>query len=316
MSMLLYALRRLLFAIPIALAVTVVAFSLVHLAPGDAASALLPDEATAEMVAQIRHEYGLDKPLPIQYLYWLRNAFEGNLGTSLSTGQPVVTETVMAVKNSMILAMAAGLLACVVGFCLGLVSGVWRDGWVDSLVSNVTLAGVSVPHYWLAIVLVIVFSVNHPWFPPFGMWSTTWRFDWDHLRYLILPGITMAAIPLSVIARTVRAAVAEVLDQEFIVTLWAKGISRARIFWHVIRNVLPGSLAIMGLQIGHMLGGSVLVETVFAWPGTGYLMANAIFTRDLPLLQGTMLVLSMMFVFLNLAVDLLQSFLDPRIRRR
>ncbi|HEY0208877.1 ABC transporter permease [Acerihabitans sp.] len=313
--MLFYILRRLLYAIPITLAVTVVVFSLVHLAPGDAINALVPDEASAELVAQIRHEYGLDKPIPVQYAYWLANASYGNLGISLGTGRPVASETMAAVKNTLVLAVSAGLLSCSLGFSLGIISGIGRDRFIDHVISFFTLAGVSIPHYWLAIVLVIVFSVNHLWLPPLGMGPDDWRLDGEHIRHLILPTVTMAAIPVSVIARTVRANVAEILDQEFITTLWAKGITRRRIFWHVIRNVLPGSLAVMGLQIGHMLGGSVLVETIFAWPGTGYLMATAIFQRDLPLLQGTMLVLSLSFVILNLVVDLLQSWADPRIRR-
>lgn len=313
--MLSYILRRLLYAIPITLAVTLVVFSLVHLAPGDAINSLVPDEASAELVAQIRHEYGLDKPLPIQYFYWLANAAYGNLGISLGTGRPVSVETMVAFKNTLILAVSAGLLSCILGFSLGIMSGIWRDHVVDHIISLFTLAGVSIPHYWLAIVLVILFAVNHLWLPPLGMGADNWQLDWEHIRHLILPTITMAAIPMSVIARTVRANVAEILDQEFITTLWAKGITRRRVFWHVVRNVLPGSLAVTGLQVGHMLGGSVLVETIFAWPGTGYLMATAIFQRDLPLLQGTMLVLSLSFVILNLLVDLLQSWADPRLRR-
>ncbi|WP_213991755.1 ABC transporter permease [Sodalis sp. dw_96] len=313
--MLSYVIRRLLYAIPIALAVTVVVFSLVHLAPGDAINALVPDEASAELVNQIRHEYGLDKPLPVQYFYWLGNALRGNLGMSLGSGRPVATETMTAVKNTLVLAVSAGLMSCILGFSLGIAAGVWRERLADHVISFFTLAGVSVPHYWLAIVLVIIFSVNHMWLPPLGMGPNEWRLDWVHFQHMILPTVTMAAIPISVIARTVRANVAEVMDQEFITTLWSKGLTRSRIFWHVIRNVLPGSLAVMGLQIGHMLGGSVLVETVFAWPGTGFLMATAIFQRDLPLLQGTMLVLSISFVLLNLLVDLLQSWADPRLRR-
>lgn len=316
--MLLYVVRRLLYAVPIAIGVTFIVFSLVHIAPGDPISAILPSEASQEMVDQARKEFGLDKPLIVQYAIWLGHAARGNLGTSIGSGRPVATEVAGAVGNTAILAVSAGLLACVLGFLLGMVSGLWRDRPVDHLVSLFTIAGVSVPHYWLAILLVIVFSVNLSWLPPLGIGPDTsggWWPDWEHLRYLILPTIAIAAIPMAVIARTMRASVIEALDQAFVTTLHAKGLLPRRVLWHVIRNALPTTLAVMGLQLGHMLGGSVLVETVFAWPGTGFLLASAIFQRDLPLLQGIMLVLAMFFVLLNLVVDLIQSWMDPRIRR-
>jgi len=316
--MLFYVLRRVLYAVPIAIGVTFIVFSLVHIAPGDPISALLPNEATQEMVEQARREFGLDKPLPVQYGVWLASAATGNLGTSIGSGRPVSEEVAGAVWNTVILAISAGLVACVAGFILGMVAGLWRDRPVDHMVSLFTISGVSLPHYWLAILLVIVFAVNLNWLPPLGIGpdnSDGWRPDWPHLRHLILPTIATAAIPMAVIARTMRASVVDVLDQEFVTTLRAKGLLPRRVLWHVIRNALPTTLAVMGLQLGNMLGGSVLVETVFAWPGTGFLLASAIFQRDLPLLQGTMLVLSMFFVILNLVVDLIQSWTDPRIRR-
>ncbi|WP_018390833.1 ABC transporter permease [Ancylobacter sp. FA202] len=316
--MLLYVVRRLLYAVPIALGVTLVVFSLVHIAPGDPISALLPNEATEEMLQQARKEFGLDRPLPVQYAIWLGHAAVGNLGVSIGSGRPVADEVAAAVVNTVILAVSAGLLSCLLGFVLGMVAGLRRDGLIDHLVNLFTISGVSLPHYWLAILLVIVFSVNLSWLPPLGVGPDTsdgWRPDWAHLRHLILPTLATAAIPMAVIARTMRAGVVDVLDQDFIGTLRAKGLPPRRILWHVVRNALPTTLAVMGLQLGNMLGGSVLVETVFAWPGTGFLLASAIFQRDLPLLQGTMLVLAMFFVFLNLIVDLVQSATDPRIRR-
>ncbi|WP_029350344.1 ABC transporter permease [Bosea sp. 117] len=316
--MLFYAVRRLLYAIPIGIGVTFIVFSLVHIAPGDPISALLPNEATQEMVEQARREYGLDQPLLVQYATWLGHAARGDLGTSIGSGRPVASEVAGAVGNTVILAISAGLVACILGFLLGIVAGLWRDRPVDHIVSLITISGVSIPHYWLAILLVIVFSVDLNWLPPLGIGpdsSGGWRPDWPHLSHLILPTIATAAIPMAVIARTLRASVVDVLDQDFVTTLRAKGLLPRRVLWHVIRNALPTALAVMGLQLGNMLGGSVLVETVFAWPGTGFLLASAIFQRDLPLLQGTMLVLSMFFVLLNLIVDLVQSWTDPRIRR-
>lgn len=316
--MLFYLLRRLVYVAPIAVGVTLIVFALVHIAPGDPISAILPDDATAEMVAEAKREYGLDRPLPVQYVLWLGRAMTGDLGVSLSSGRTVASELSAAVANTAILAIAAGILACGLGVLLGLVAGLARDSWADHLASFFTLSGVSVPHYWVAILLVILFSVERQWLPPMGIGpdtSTGWRPDWEHLQHLILPAIATALIPLAVIARTMRAAVIEALDQDFVTTLHAKGLLPGRRLWHVLRNALPTTLAVTGLQIGNMLGGSVLVETVFAWPGTGFLLATAIFQRDLPVLQGTMLVLSLFFVVLNLLVDLVQSWVDPRIRR-
>lgn len=313
-----YLLRRLLYVAPIAVGVTLIVFALVHIAPGDPISAILPDDATPAMIEEARREYGLDRPLPVQYGIWLGRALSGDFGTSLGTGRSVASELALAVGNTVILAIAAGLLACTLGILLGLVAGLARDRLADHVASFLTLSGVSLPHYWVAIILVIVFAVEFQVLPPIGMApdsSTGWRPDWDHLQFLVLPAIATALIPMAVIARTMRAAVIEALDQDFVTTLHAKGLLPGRRLWHVLRNALPTTMAVTGLQLGNMLGGSVLVETVFAWPGTGFLLANAIFQRDLPVLQGTMLVLSLFFVVLNLLVDLLQSWADPRIRR-
>jgi len=175
-----------------------------------------------------------------------------------------------------------------------------------------------VPHYWLGMVLVIVFAVLLPWLPPSGAGpggSADWRWNWEHMRHLVLPALTMSVIPMGIVARTVRALVADILAQEFIVGLRAKGLTDLGIFLHVVKNAAPTALAVMGLQLGYLLGGSILIETVFSWPGAGFLLNSAIFQRDLPLLQGTILVLAMFFVLLNLVVDVVQGLLDPRIAR-
>ena len=179
-----------------------------------------------------------------------------------------------------------------------------------------SVLGVSVPHYWLGMVMVILFAAILNWLPATGMGSgSDWAWDWEHLKYMLLPALTMSVIPMGIIARTVRALVADLLDQEFIVGLRAKGMTHFGIFSHVVKNAAPTALAVMGLQLGYLLGGSILIETVFSWPGTGFLLNSAIFQRDLPLLQGTILVLAMFFVVLNLLVDVVQTLLDPRIAR-
>lgn len=197
-------------------------------------------------------------------------------------------------------------------------AGYFRNSILDRLASAVSVFGVSVPHYWLGMVLVIVFSAQLGWLPPTGAGpdgSGNWRPDLDHLRYILLPALTMSVIPMGVIARTIRALVGDILSQDFVGALRAKGMSEFGVFKHVVKNAAPTALAIMGLQLGYLLGGSILIETVFAWPGTGFLLNAAIFQRDLPLLQGAILVLAMFFVALNLIVDVVQTALDPRIER-
>ena len=173
----------------------------------------------------------------------------------------------------------------------------------------------SVPHYWLGMVLVIIFSVQLGWLPAVGAGPGGWAWDWAHLQHLVLPAVTMSVIPMGIVTRTVRALVGDLLGQEFVTALRAKGLTERRVFVHIARNVAPTAIAVMGLQLGYLLGGSILIETVFSWPGTGFLLNSAIFQRDLPLLQGTILVLALFFVVLNLVVDVLQALIDPRIKR-
>lgn len=316
--MLLYILKRLVYVTPVAFGVSVVCFLLVHLAPGDPLSAVLPADATQATIDEMRAAYGFDKPLPVQYLIWLWHVLHGDLGTSIATGRPVLGEVSRAVVNSLILASVATVIGFTFGTLFGFVAGYHRNSLADRAASAVSVFGVSVPHYWLGMVLVIVFSANLGWLPPTGAGpdgSGNWRPDFEHLRYLILPAITMSVIPMGIIARTVRALVADILSQDFVEALRAKGMDERGVFRHVLRNAAPTALAIMGLQLGYLLGGSILVETVFAWPGTGFLLNAAIFQRDLPLLQGSILVLAMFFVALNLLVDVMQTALDPRIER-
>lgn len=316
--MLLYALKRLVYVLPVAFGVSIVCFLLVHLAPGDPLTAIMPIDATAEQQAQMRAAYGFDKPLPVQYGIWLFKVLQGDLGASIASGRPVASEVGRAVGNSLILACLATLIGFGFGTFFGFVAGYFRGSPLDRLASIVSILGVSVPHYWLGMVMVIAFSATLGWLPSTGAGpggSSAWRFDLEHLSFIILPAVTMSAIPMGIIARTVRALVAEILDQEFIVGLRAKGLTHFEVFRHMVKNAAPTALAVMGLQLGYLLGGSILIETVFSWPGTGFLLNSAIFQRDLPLLQGTILVLALFFVLLNLLVDMLQTLLDPRIAR-
>jgi peptide/nickel transport system permease protein len=313
-----YLLRRLVYAVPIALAVGFVCFMLVQIAPGDPINAIVPADAPAEVVEQVRRDYGLDQPLPVQFGLWLWKVAQGDLGRSLATGRPVWSDLSTAVGNTLMLAVAASLLGFILGCVLGGLAGTFRGSLLDRAAVGLAVAGVSVPHYWLGMVLVVLFSVQWNMLPAMGAGpggSADWAWDWEHVQHLVLPTVTLSVIPMGIVTRTVRGIVAEIMNQEFVVALRAKGLRRRDVFLHVVKNAAPNALAVMGLQLGYLMGGSILVETVFSWPGTGLLLNSAIFQRDLPVLQGTILVLAMFFVALNLVVDLVQTALDPRIKR-
>ena len=289
-----------------------------HLAPGDPISAIVPPDAPKEVVDKLKEYYGFDKPLPVQYLRWLAVTLTGDFGTSIGTGRPVATEVGSAFSNTIMLAIAASTFAFTLAMILGTAAAYAKSRAVDRLVTSIALVGVSVPHFWLAIVLVIVFSVELGWLPPMGLGPESapgWRFDWAHIRHMILPTVALSVIPLGVVTRTVRSTIKEILSMEFVTALQAKGMNDSRILLHVLKNAAPTCLAVMGLQAGNLIGGSILIETVFAWPGTGFLLNSAIFRRDLPILQGTTLVLAFFFMMLNLTVDVIQTMVDPRIKR-
>ncbi len=310
--MFLYICRRIVYTVPIALAVAVVCFSLVHLAPGDPLSAVIPADAPAEVVERIIQAYGMDRPLPVQFFAWLGRAVQGDLGFSVATGRPVTQEIGRALGYTFVLSLAAAAIGFLFGILFGTLAAFFHGRWSDKLVTGIALFGVSVPHYWLGLLLVIIFSVQLDWLPSLGGGSGSWI---NRARYLVLPAITMSFIPMGIVTRTVRSTVADLLGSEFVTSLRARGLGSSRIANHVAKNAAPTVLAVMGLQFGYLLGGSILVETVFSWPGTGYLLNTAIFQRDIPLLQGIILTLSMFFVALNLLVDLLQTLFDPRVRR-
>ncbi|MDP5084111.1 MAG: ABC transporter permease [Yoonia sp.] len=316
--MLVFVIRRIFYTIPIMLGVSLVCFALVHISPGDPLVSILPPDASVELQEQMMAIYGFDRSYPEQFFRWLGLAMQGDLGNSIATGRPVASEVFNAVGNTLILAVTATIIGFTLGSLFGFVAGYYRDSWIDKLATGIAVVGVSVPHYWLGMVMVIIFSVELRWLPATGAGpggSSQWMWDWVHMQYLILPAITMSVIPMGIVARTVRALVADILQQEFVTGLQAKGLLDRGVLAHVVKNAAPTALAVMGLQLGYLLGGSILIETVFSWPGTGFLLGQAIFQRDLPLLQGTILVLAMFFVILNLLVDVAQTSLDPRLQR-
>jgi peptide/nickel transport system permease protein len=314
-----YIARRILYAIPIAIGVTVFCFALVFLAPGNPVQMLLPPDADQETVDLIMKTYGFDRPLPLQYLAWLERAVVGDLGVSIQSSRPVLDEVMKALSNTIFLSAGAVMLAFTIAFVLGTTAAYYRGSAVDRGVTGLSIVGVSVPNYWLGIVLVIIFAVELNWLPATGMGpkgSETFNiFAWDHFKHVILPVVTLCMVPVGMITRTTRSAVAEVLANDFVNTLRAKGLGEIAVLRHAVKNALPQILAVMGLQFGYLMGGSILVETIFNWPGTGFLLNKAILTRDIPVLQGTILILALVFVFTNLVVDLVQTAVDPRIKR-
>ena len=309
-----FAVRRLLQAIPILLGVSLVVFGLVHIVPGNPIDMLMPPEASPAVIAQMKAAFGFDKPLYMQYLLWLLRAVQGDFGLSVFNATPVWGQLAAALQNTFILAIPAALLGFFLGILCGMVSALNYGHWADKLFSAIATIGVSLPHYWCAIVLVMLCAVLHDWMPAQGMGDDSLPL-YERLQYLVLPVITLSLIPMGVIGRLVRATVLDIAGQDFVGALSAKGLTRWPVIRHIVKNAATPVLAVMGLQFGYLLGGSILVETVFNWPGSGNLLNLAIFRRDIPVLQATILVLATFFVLLNLLVDVAQAAIDPRIRR-
>ena len=308
-----YVGRRLLLAIPTLLGASIIVFAMVHLAPGDPIAAVMPAESSQAEIEATKRAYGFDKPLPVQYLVWLGRVAHGDLGRSIATRRPVILDVRDAFFNSLVLALSSSLVAFVGGVGLGLIAAFRQGRALDRLASLVAIVGVSVPYYWAGIILIIIFSVQLNWLPAMG--AADGGGPIEYLRHMVLPTVALSLIPLGVITRVVRSAALDILNQEFVLALRAKGLVGRRVFTHVVKNAAPQIFTVLGLQFGFALGGSVLVESVFSWPGTGYLLNLAIFQRDLPVLQGVILVLATFFVLLNLVVDLVQTLVDPRIAR-
>lgn len=312
--MLIFAARRLLQAIPILLGVSLVVFGLVHIVPGNPIDMLMPPEASPEVIAQMKATFGFDKPLHLQYLLWLKNAMVGDFGLSVFNASPVMPQLRAALANTLVLALGGATLGFAMGVTTGMVAAAYQGRWPDKVLSAIATTGVSLPHYWCAMVMVLIFAVFHDWLPAQGMGDDSLPL-YQRLEYIILPVVTLSLIPMGVIGRLVRATVLEIRSQEFVGALTAKGLTRWPVLCHIVKNAAPAVLALMGLQFGYLLGGSILVETVFNWPGSGNLMNLAIFRRDIPVLQAIILVLATFFVLLNLLVDIIQAAIDPRIRR-
>ena len=301
-----YLIRRILIAVPLLLGVVFIVIASFDLVPGDPAALILGEFATETAVAELRHELGLDRPLLVRYADTVWNLLQGDLGRSLTERRPVAVILGETFPLTAQLAGAAIALVLTVGIPLGLIAAMRPGSWIDNVIRVVSLAGLSMPVFWTGLVFMVIFSVNLGITPVSG--TGTWR-------HLILPSVTLALPSIAVIARMTRSTVLEVLREDFIRTARAKGISeRTVLIKHMLRNAMIPIVTVLGLQLGQMLGGAVLTETVFAWPGVGRLTVFAIFNRDYPLMQGVVMVLAMVYVGVNLLVDLSYGLFDPRVR--
>lgn len=310
-----YLLKRLLSVIPVLIGLSLIVFLILALIPGNPAQALLGAWATPENVARINQELGLDKPLYQQYFIWISNLLHGDFGRSYVLNRPVIDEVLDRLGATLILGGTALLISSVLGLLAGVISAVRQFGWADRTITLLVLLGVSLPSFWIGLLMIMVFAVQLQWFPASGMYAI-WGGGGllDLLHHIAMPAITLALVATGVIARLTRTAMLEVLRQDYIRTARAKGLSERKVIWrHAFRAALVAVIPVIGIQAGFVLGGAVYIETVFQWPGLGAMLVKAVATRDLLLVQGGVLVAAAAYVLINLCADILQSLLDPRL---
>jgi peptide/nickel transport system permease protein len=304
--MLTYTFRRLLMLVPILLGVTLLTFAIIQFTPGDPVVLMLGNYATPARVAEMREQLGLNDPMLVQYARYVWNAAHGDLGKSFRGQTAVLDEILLRFPSTLELTLAAVALSIFIGVPTGILAATTRQKWLERLVMATSIVGISIPNFWLAVILIIVFGVNLKWVPVTGG---------DGLSALILPTIALAVYPSAVLARLTRSSILEVIREDYVRTARAKGIAERTVTWvHIMRNALIPVVTVIGLQFAGLLGGAVFIESVFARSGLGRFAVNAISARDYPQIQGMVLFAATVYVLLNLAVDLLYAYLDPRIR--
>lgn len=309
-----YILRRLLSMAPVLFLVSLIVFSLIHLTPGDPVLTMLGEEATPETIAAMRAKLGLDRPLPVQYLSWMGRVLQGDLGRSIRTNQPVSEAIAQRLPVTIELALLSTLVALAIGIPVGILSAVRRNSPLDTGSTTIALLGVALPNFFLAILLIFLFSVKLRWLPPIGYVPLVDDLG-ANLKRMIMPSLTLGTAVAAVVMRQTRSALLEVLDQDYVRTARAKGLNEARtVRSHALKNALIPVVTVVGLQIGGLLGGAIITETIFSMPGIGRMLIDSIFQRDFPLVQGVVLFTALAFLVTNLLVDLIYAFLDPRIR--
>jgi peptide/nickel transport system permease protein len=326
--------RRILQIIPVLLGVSILVFFMVRAIPGDPAQILLGQNATQAQVHQLRAKLGLDKPQVVQYGLFLKDAATGDLGDSIVTGRPVTAELAARLPATLDLTAFAMLIAVIVGVPVGVVSAVKQYSWLDKITSVLALTGISMPIFWLAMILIVIFAVNLQIFPfPGRLGSDTaiasitglvlvdsiltlnFAGFWDGLMHLILPAVALGTIPMAVVTRMTRSSMLEVMNEDYVRTARAKGVVPWRVvFKHALRNAMLPTVTVIGLQVGLLMGGAVITETIFAWPGVGQIAYESINRRDYAMIQGVVLYGALIFILINLLVDILYAVLDPRVR--
>ena len=329
-----YLLRRLAATIPVVVLISALVFLLIHAAPGDPADLLLSDEASSEDIADARRRWGLDQPIYIQYLRFLANIASGDLGTSFRYSDPVIRLIGERLPATIELAIASMLIAILFGIPLGVWAGAKPNSWADNLGSVVGFFGISMPSFWLGIMLILIVSGYFNWLPSSGrstygvaqgfetgfhvingVVSGNMKAAWDGIKYIIMPAIALGTGMMGLVMRVTRSSVLEIMSEDYVRTARAKGLGERAVLWrHVLRNALVPIITVVGLELGTLLSGSIIVETVFAWPGSGSLLIAAIQSRDYPLITGTVLTYTIAFVAINFAIDILYAVIDPRIR--
>jgi peptide/nickel transport system permease protein len=332
--MLQYMVRRTLMLLYVLLGVSLTIFLLMRLIPGDPALVMLGERATAERIVEVRRNLGLDQPLAVQYLLYLKHILSGDLGRSLHTNSRVSEELWERFPATIELSLVAICLAGFIGVLAGMMSAIRQYSLLDGGFMFVSLAGVSMPIFWLGLMLIWTFALLLGWFPPSGRLDVRivldpitglylldscltrqWEAFWDALWHLVLPAVTLATVPLAIIARMTRSSLLEVLRQEYIMTARGKGLHEwVVVTRHALRNALIPILTIVGLQFGFLMGGAILTETIFSWPGLGRLLYNAVLSRDYPVVQGGTLLIAATFSVINLVVDILYLLANPKIR--
>ncbi len=300
-----YIARRLALTIPVVFGVSIIVFGIIRLIPGDPARAMAGVNATPQFIEQVRVRYALDQPLPVQYGRFIVAFMQGDLGNSVFSGRPVTTEIGERFPRTMLLATIALVIATMIGVSAGIVSATRRNSVFDNASMFIALVGVAAPVFWMALMLQLLFAVQLRLLPATGIGT---------VQHLVLPSITLGTASAALMARITRSSMLDVLRQDFITTARSKGLhERVVVYKHALKNALIPVVTVLGLQFGILLGGAVLTETVFAWPGVGRLLVDAILRRDYPVVQGTVMLLALLFVLINLVVDIIYAFLDPRI---
>lgn len=309
-----YALRRVL-AVPfMLLGVSVILFAIMHAAPGGPEAVLMGGNLDQATAARIRANLGLDRPLPVQYVDWLLALLHGNWGNSYLTGEPVTRMIMEHLGPTLELTVVAVVVALLVAVPAGVVASVRPDSWFDRLSSAAAFAGISFPSFWLGIMLILLFASYLHWLPVEGISSITGGGIWDRLRHLILPAVTLASTQIASLLRFTRSSMMEAIQQEYVRTARAKGLTeRVVIYKHALRNALLPVVTVLGLSLSFIVGGAVLIETVFAWPGVGQLAVQSVFSRDYPVIMGVNVMIAAVVIVGNLVTDLTYALIDPRI---